>query len=73
MVTAKITCNSKSEYGEGENRMATVGFMPDYQDGRNQEWAAATPHLELRMTLRGPVADRFEQGKSYTLTFTEED
>lgn len=69
MITAKITCNLKQEYGEGENRYATVGFQPDYADGANKEWAFATPHLDLRMTLRGDVVDRFEPGQKYTLTF----
>lgn len=73
MVTAKIKCTSKAESGEGDNRMAVVGFQPDYADGRNKEWSLATPHLSLSMTLKGDVADRFEQGKAYTLQFVEED
>lgn len=70
-VTAKVTCNLKQPYGTGDNAQATVGFMPDYQDGRNKEWAAATPSLSLQMTLKGDVAMHFELGKHYTLTFTE--
>lgn len=73
MITAKVQCNIKQEFGEGDERQVTVGFMADYNDGRNAEWARYTPHLDLRMTLRGDVADRFEPGKSYTLTFAEED
>lgn len=72
MVTAKIICQSKQESGEGEERQATVNFIPDYNDGRNKEWAKYTPGLSLTMGLRGSVADKFEQGKAYTLTFTEE-
>lgn len=73
MVTAKIVCQSKTETGEGDDRQATVTFAPDYADGRNAEWARWTPGLSLTIGLRGSVADRFEQGKPYTLTFTEED
>lgn len=71
-ITAKVRCNLKQEMGADDSRCATVGFMPDYADGRNQQWALATPHLELRMTLRGDVADCIEPGKCYTLTFTED-
>lgn len=72
MITAKVKCNIKQEYTDGAGaRQTTVGFMPDYADGRNKEWAQYTPHLDLRMTLKGEVADRFEVGKAYTLTFEE--
>lgn len=72
MITAKVTCNLKQEYGTGDGRYATVGFSPDYADGANASWAKATPHLDLRMTVHGPVADSFEAGKKYTLQFVEE-
>lgn len=72
MVTAKITCQSKSETGEGEQRQVVVTFAPDYADGRNKEWSLYTPALSLTMTLRGEVADRFEPGQAYTLQFVQE-
>lgn len=72
-ITAKIRCTSKMGTGEGDNRTTPVSFAPDYQDGRNQEWAFATPSLQLNMTLRGAAADHFEVGKKYTLTFTPEE
>lgn len=72
MITAKIMCNSKSEWGEDEKRQATVGFCSDYRDGRATEWATSTPHLDLRMTVKGDIADRFQLSQSYTLTFTPE-
>jgi len=73
MVTAKIFCASKTETGELDERQATVTFAPDYADGRNKEWALYTPGLSLTMGLRGAVADRFEVGKVYTLTFAPEE
>jgi len=73
MVTAKIQCQTKQESGEGDARQVTVTFVPDYADGRNKEWALYTPGLSLTMGLRGPVADRFEVGSRYTLTFAESD
>lgn len=72
MVTAKVVCSTKNESGEGDSRHAVVTFQPNYADGRNAEWALATPHLSLSMTLKGAVADRFEQGKAYTLQFVED-
>lgn len=78
MITAKVHCQSKVENGpttraaedEGD-RQVVVTFAPDYADGRNREWALYTPALSLSMTLKGEVADRFEPGKAYTLTFSE--
>jgi hypothetical protein len=73
VVTAKVRCDGKTVNGEGANRTTLLMFQPDYADGRNQEWAAATPHLSLQMTVRGEVGDRFEPGRSYTLQFVEGD
>lgn len=64
-VTAKAQLNTK---GDG-TQAATLSFGPDYQDGRNAEWAAATPSLSINMTVKGDVADFFEQGGKYTVTF----
>ncbi len=72
MVTAKIQCSGKTASGEGDGRQVVVTFVPDYADGRNKEWSLYTPALSLSMTLKGAVADRFEQGKAYTLQFVEE-
>jgi hypothetical protein len=72
-VTAKIICNGKTESGEGDNRQVNVSFHADYADGRNKDWARFTPGLSLTIGLRGSVADKFEAGKSYILTFTPED
>lgn len=71
MVTAKVVCQSKVEHGEGDDRQVNVTFVPDYEDGRNKEWARFTPGLSLVMGLKGDVADRFETSKAYTLTFSE--
>lgn len=71
MVTAKVKCVSKLPSGDGSTRQVLVQFQPDYTDGRNKEWAAATPHLALQMTLNDSAADLFEQGKAYTLQFVE--
>ncbi|MGH3834201.1 MAG: hypothetical protein ACRDSF_00635 [Pseudonocardiaceae bacterium] len=69
-VTAKVRCNLKQEFTTFDDKHgATIGFMPDYADDRNKKWAAATPHLDLRITVVGDVAQSFELGKAYILTF----
>jgi len=72
MITARVHCASKIERGEGADRQAQIRFQPDYQDGRNAEWAAASPMLSLTMTLNGTAADLFEQDKRYELRFVEQ-
>jgi hypothetical protein len=73
LITAKVTCSSKTESGDGDSRQAVVSFCADYADGRNKEWSLYTPNLNLAMTLKGTAADLFEQGKSYTLQFVEDE
>jgi len=68
-VTAKVKCNAKNAF---QGASTTLSFGPDYADGRNKEWANATPSLSLSMTVNGQVADYFTLGESYTLTFDKE-
>lgn len=67
-ITAKVTCSWKAP-GESSTQ---VYFAPDYADGRNAEWASATPSLSLQMTVKPEVGDLFTTGGKYTLTFTPE-
>lgn len=64
-VTAKVHCNSKT----GDGDYTRLNFIPDYAEGRNKEWAVATPHLSLVMTVNAKAAELFDEGKAYTLTF----
>jgi len=77
MITAKVKCVNKEESSyqtnEGTVRQARVTFYADYADGRNKEWASATPTLNLTMTLNGHAADLFDQGTAYTLQFVEDE
>lgn len=49
----------------------SVKFTADYADGRNKEWAYATPSLNLGMTVRSEVVQSagWQVGNSFTLTF----
>lgn len=64
----KTTAKVKLASAEPQGNQTLLRFEPDYADDRNQEWAAATPHLQLSMTVKGDVASNFEPG-AYTLTF----
>lgn len=61
--------NSKLESGLGEHRQVVASFSANYAGGKNSEWAIYTPSLQLAMTLKGEIADRFTIGQEYTLTF----
>ena len=65
-VTAKVKCTNKTEQGNGSWALA---FFADYADGRNKEWADATPSLYLTMTVKPDKGELFELGTAYTLTF----
>lgn len=65
-VTAKVECTSRSV---GYNDSVSLSFSPDYHDGRNKEWAEATPSLSFQMTVKASVAEHFQQGGKYTVTF----
>jgi len=50
-----------------------VELVPDYGEGRNAEWAAATPAGMIRLTIKNELAaDQFEEGQAYTVTFEKE-
>jgi hypothetical protein len=53
------------------DRTTALYFSPDYQDGRNSEWADATPSLSLTMVVKNEVADHFPQGARMELRFAE--
>lgn len=63
-VTARVKVQNK----QGDDPVRVI-FLPDYAQGRNAEWASATPALLLEMTMRREVADLFETGEAITLTF----
>ena len=69
-VTAKFKVNRKSEM-----EWATeVEMTPDYAQGRNAEWAKATPAGMIRLTITNPpAAEQFVEGKAFTVTFEAEE
>lgn len=69
-ITAKVTCGRKIIFTSDGTGSAAFTFYADYADGRNKEWAAATPTLQLDITVKN--GDLFQVGKHYTLTFEQE-
>lgn len=70
-VTAKVKVYKSPAYGNSQD--VRLDFTADYSDGRHKEWATATPIINLMMYVKSDVADKFENGSAYTLTFTKED
>jgi hypothetical protein len=68
-VTAKFKVSRKSEMGWATE----IEFTPDYAQGRNAEWAEATPAGMIRLTVKNAVAaEQFDEGGAYTVTFERE-
>ena len=74
-VTAKIKVTGKTPFkirkdGEDVLDQVGLGFNADYDDGRNKEWSKYTPAISVTMTVKPEVAEHFEMGQAFTLTFT---
>jgi hypothetical protein len=68
-VSAKLKLQAKQDQGN----QVGLTFSPDYEDGRNAEWAEATPTLSLAMTVKADVGALFEAGKCYDMYLEEQD
>jgi pimeloyl-ACP methyl ester carboxylesterase len=64
--TAVVSVYTK---GESQGGQTALAFGADYNDERNKEWAKYTPGLRVQMTVLDSVAEQFEQGGRYLLTF----
>lgn len=69
-VTAKIKVTRHEPVSDDQVQLE---FGPDYNDGRNKEWAKYTPAFSLSMVVKDTVAEHFPMGKEFTLTFSESD
>lgn len=66
--TAKVKLVGWTEVDDG--KQVSLSFSPDYEDGRNKEWAKYTPALSLSMVVKTEVANaNFEKNGAYLLTF----
>lgn len=51
-----------------------VEMVPDYAEGRNKDWAAATPAGMIRLTIKNELAaEQMQPGDAYTITFEKSD
>jgi hypothetical protein len=64
--TAKVSLARKNPIEADETDLV---FTADYADGRNKEWAKYTPSLSLTMRVVNSVAENFELGQPFVLTF----
>lgn len=69
-ITAVANLQVKEAKGDGQTLLA---FGADYNDERNKEWAKYTPGLSLQTTVLDEVAENFEQGGRYLLSFIKQD
>lgn len=69
-VIANIVCRRKLPMS-GDQVQLTFG--PDYLSRRNRDWAKYIPALSLSLLVVPSIAERFEPGAGYTLTFDESD
>lgn len=69
-ITAKFKVARRTEMGWATE----IELTPDYAQGRNAEWAEATPAGMIRMTVRNEVAaQQFTDGRPFTVTFEPEE
>jgi hypothetical protein len=71
--TLKMRLTSKTLSGSGDHAQCGLQFTTAYQDGRNKEWASATPVADIKFTVKHEIGERFELGKAYTFTVSETD
>lgn len=65
-VTAKFKVARKTDMGWATE----IELTPDYAQGRNAEWAEATPAGMIRLTIKNELAaEQFTEGAAYTVTF----
>ncbi|QYC54920.1 hypothetical protein SEA_POPPER_1 [Arthrobacter phage Popper] len=68
-ITAVATLSTKMPQSEGQT---TLNFYADYNDERNKEWSKYTPGLSVNMLVLDSVAEKFDQGGRYLLTFEKQ-
>lgn len=64
-VSMRTRVQGKNDLGFG-NDNTQLQFVPDYEDGRNKEWADATPALAFSMTVKKEIAEMFIVGEKIT-------
>lgn len=66
-VSAKFTVSRRTDM----NWATEIELVPDYAQGRNKEWAAATPAGMIRLTIKNELAaEQFKQGQAVDVLFS---
>ena len=72
-VTAKFKVTGVVDMKWPGQTVSEVTMTPDYGQGKNSEWATATPSGVIRMTISNPAAlEQLKEGTSLTVTFEQE-
>jgi hypothetical protein len=69
-ITAVATLGTKMPQNDGQT---TLNFYADYNDERNKAWSKYTPGMSAQLLVIDSVAEKFEQGGRYLLTFEKKD
>lgn len=73
-ITAKVVVTRHHATPEGSApEQVVVDLAADYEGNRNQAWSVYTPRLNMTMVVKPEVAEHFQAGKSFTLTFTPDE
>lgn len=64
-VSIRTKVQTKNELGFGNDNVQ-LGFIADYEDGRNKEWSQFTPALSFSMTVNPEIAAMFDVGEKIT-------
>lgn len=52
-----------------DGEQTALYFTPAYDNPANKEWAKWTPAMHLQMNVLNEVAEKFESGVEYLITF----
>lgn len=72
-VTAKFKVGQTVTTDRGNGPQVQVKLVPDYGEGKNTEWAAATPSGAIDLTIdpaKTEAAEFFKPGREVTVTFS---
>lgn len=71
-VRCKMSCNFKSQSGEGDSAVSYIQLSPVYSGSEeNKRFFQSTPGGALQFyTVNKSAADQFEQGKEYYIDIT---
>lgn len=68
-MSSRVTAKAIVNHVQRNEATSALYIGPDYAEGRNAEWAAASPALGITLVVRNEVAHHYPQGGRMTVTF----